>query len=212
MVTNIMLGSVSHEYVKLITSKSAFEAFSELENMFLHRARVATMRMLITCKMQEGSSASAHLKRIKGYLNHLESLGSPIREGIAVDMVLASLAGSLDDWALRLVKDGWEGSLWELRKLFSAMELEKAKAVNSSSGIKIREGRVVKPGARKSNGKGKGKDVAYNGRSLKRCHYCGDIGHLKRLCPMLLAEMMQEKCSTAEFSGMLFHTFFFSKS
>ena len=39
MVTNIMLGSVSHEYVKLITSKSAFEAFSELENMFLRRAR-----------------------------------------------------------------------------------------------------------------------------------------------------------------------------
>lgn len=111
MVTNIMLGSVSHEYVKLIASKNAYEAFSELENMFLRRARVATMRMLITCKMQEGSSASTHLKRMKGYLNHLESLGSPVHEGIAVDMVLGSLAGSLDDWALRLVKSGWDGSL-----------------------------------------------------------------------------------------------------
>ena len=113
--------------------------------MFFHKAHIATMRMLTTCWMQEGSSAGTHYKTMKGYLNHLEKLGSPVNEGIVVDMILGSLAKSYNDCVLCLTMDGWDGSMSELQKLLEADDINRTKPCKSNPGIMINGGSATKP-------------------------------------------------------------------
>ena len=66
------------------------------------------IRSLITARMQEGSSVSAHVLKMKGYIDHLERLESPLSDQLAGDIIPNSLPKSYDQFIMNYNMNGWE--------------------------------------------------------------------------------------------------------
>ncbi|KAD4385131.1 hypothetical protein E3N88_25299 [Mikania micrantha] len=73
------------EYLK------AYEIIEELKLMFEVQARQEiydTMISLVNCRMQEGTHVGLHVMKMKGYVERLERLGSPLKNDLAIIMIL----------------------------------------------------------------------------------------------------------------------------
>ena len=71
--------------------------------MFQQQARqerYKTTKALHSCKMAEGGSVSAHVLKMKGYIDHLERLGFPISPVLAKFLILNSLPDSYDQFIM----------------------------------------------------------------------------------------------------------------
>ena len=72
----------------------AFEIMTHLKEMFQEQARherFVTTKALTSCKMAPSTSVSAHVLKMKGYIDTLEKLDVPIRIELATDLILGSL-------------------------------------------------------------------------------------------------------------------------
>ena len=72
----------------------AFEIMTHLKEMFQEQARherFVTTKALTSCKMALGTSVSAHVLKMKGYIDTLEKLDSPIRKELATDLILLKI-------------------------------------------------------------------------------------------------------------------------
>ena len=75
------------------------------------------MRSLITTRMQEGTSVSAHVLKMKAYVDHLARLESPLSDELAGDIILNSLPKSYDQFTMNYNMNGMEKTLAELHQM-----------------------------------------------------------------------------------------------
>ena len=85
-VSCLMLACMIPELQQTLENLSAFDMKEQLVAMFQQQARhelFEVMRSLIGCRMQEGSSVSAHVLKMKGYIDHLTRLENPLSNELA---------------------------------------------------------------------------------------------------------------------------------
>ena len=76
-----MLATMSSELQKQFEDSEAYQMWVSLKEMFRARAqheRYVTTKALTTCKMAPGTPVSAHVLKMKGYIDTLEKLGIAI--------------------------------------------------------------------------------------------------------------------------------------
>ncbi|XP_076939790.1 uncharacterized protein LOC143608718 [Bidens hawaiensis] len=101
-VACIMLATMSSELASL-EDLGAYEMLEKLKGMFqkqAHQERFDTMKQLISCKMEQGSPVSAHVVKMKGYIDQLKELDYPLSDKMAADFILNSLPSSYDQFVM----------------------------------------------------------------------------------------------------------------
>ena len=81
----------------------AFDMMVHLKGMFQEQARqerFTTTKALNACKMTPGTSVSAHVLKMKGFIDQLDKLGAPISHELATDPILGSLLESYDQFVM----------------------------------------------------------------------------------------------------------------
>ncbi|KAD6796610.1 hypothetical protein E3N88_07506 [Mikania micrantha] len=119
-----------------------------------------TMKQLIGCKMQEGSSVSAHVLTMKGYIDQLSKLGNPLSNEMAADFILNSLPKSYDQFVMNFNMNAWEKTVPELYGMLKTAEMNVPSKVNRV--LTVQSTGVKKPNPKKRgyNSKGKNKAIA----------------------------------------------------
>ena len=85
--------------------------------MFQEQARqkrFLIMKALNKCKMAHGTSMSAYVLKMKGYLHQLERLGAPLSKELAIDTILGSLPSSYDQFVMNYNMHNMDKSITEL--------------------------------------------------------------------------------------------------
>ncbi|KAJ0923663.1 putative RNA-directed DNA polymerase [Helianthus annuus] len=210
-VTCLMLAMMIPELQKNLENLGAYEMSEQLKNMFQQQARherFEVMRSLITCRMQEGTSVSAHVLKMKSFVDQLERLNAPLSNELATDVILNSLPNSYHQFVMNYNMNGWERTIPELHQMLKTAETNIPTKGNPV--LAIREGRITKKKQSKGKGKaskqdkGKGKKVATpkaKPHKDAKCFHCDEIGHWKRNCPKYLAELKLKKLQIGESSG-----------
>ncbi|KAD5961454.1 hypothetical protein E3N88_12927 [Mikania micrantha] len=160
-VSCLMLATMIPELQKNLEDLAAFDMITQLKEMFQEQARherFETMKSLMGCQMQEGSSVSTHVLKMKSYIDQLERLGFPLSIELAGDMILNSLPKSFDHFIMNYNMNGWEKSITELHKMLKTAEVNIPS--KTSPVLMINEGRIKKPNNKGKNIRGKGKGKA----------------------------------------------------
>ena len=164
-VSCLMLACMVPELQRTMEHMAALEMNAHLLQMFQQQARherFEVIRSLITARMQEGSSVSAHVLKMKGYIDHLERLESPLSDQLAGDIILNSLPKSYDQFIMNYNMNGWEKTIAELHQMLKTAEVN----IPSKTApiLMVRNGGVKKSNTKgkgtRSKGKGKGKAFA----------------------------------------------------
>ena len=93
----------------------AFEIMTCLKEMFQEQARherFVTTKALTSCKMAPSTSVSAHILKMKGYIDTLEKLDVPIQRELATDLILGSLPESYDQFVIVSVSPSPNSCIW----------------------------------------------------------------------------------------------------
>ncbi|XP_022008408.1 uncharacterized protein LOC110907786 [Helianthus annuus] len=125
-VSCLMLASMIPELQRTMDDKMAYEMNEHLVEMFQQKARherFDVMRSLITTRMQEGTSVSAHVLKMKAYVDHLARLESPLSDELAGDIILNSLPKSYDQFTMNYNMNGMEKTLAELHQMLKTAEV-----------------------------------------------------------------------------------------
>ena len=72
------------------------------------------MKALNECKMAHGTSVSAHVLNMKGYLDQLERLGALLSKELAIDTILGLLPSSYDQFVMNYNMHNMDKSITEL--------------------------------------------------------------------------------------------------
>ena len=72
--------------------------------------------------MVEGGSVSAHVLKMKGYIDHLKKLRFPISPELAIDLILNSLPDSYDQFVMNYNLNNIEKSISELHAMLKTIE------------------------------------------------------------------------------------------
>ena len=92
---------------------------THLKEMFQEQAcieRFATIKALLSCKMVASSSASPHVLKMKGYLDHLKKLGLPISQE------LQTLPDAYDGFVMNYNMHNMEKTISELHGMLKSAE------------------------------------------------------------------------------------------
>ncbi|KAF5804990.1 putative RNA-directed DNA polymerase [Helianthus annuus] len=211
-VACLMQATMSPDLQKNMEDMNAFDMIEQLKGMFQKQARQErydTMKQLISCKMQEGSSVSAHVLKMKGYIDQLNKLGYPLQDEMAVDFILNSLSSHYDQFVMNFNMNDWVKTVPELHGMLKTAEMNISNKV--SQVLMVRSGGVKKPKTKKKsyNSKNKGKaPVAAKPATNKskqavkaplpeerQCYECNKMGHWKRNCPEYLAKLKVKKAN-----------------
>ena len=216
-VTCLMLATMSPELQKQFLEMEAFEIHAHLTEMFQEQARherFMTIKALNSCKMVPGSSVSAHVLKMKGYIDTLEKLGAPISKELATDLILASLPSEYDQFVMNFNMHGMEKTLAELHGMLKNAEqsIKKTSPVLVVQKAKGTKGKSKPKSKNKVGPYTKGK-VAYTSKGERVrppkpkakkegvCFHCNEEGHWKRNCPLYLEEI-KKNGSKASTSGI----------
>ena len=137
--------------LKLIFQANAWIGRYEVSNKFY------------SCKMEENSSVSEHIRRMYGYHNHSTQLGVNLPDDCVIDKVLQSLPPSYKGFMMNYKMQGIEKTIPELFTLLKTAEVEIKKKhqvlmVNKTTSFK------KKGNEKKGNFKNNGKQVATPGK------------------------------------------------
>ena len=124
-VTYLMLATMIPDLQKQFVNQEAYEIMVNLKNMFQVQARnerfVAT-KALTSCRMTPGTSASAHVLKMKGYLDTLERLEVQVPKELAIDLILASLSDAFDEFVKNYKLQEMTESVMELYGMLRTAE------------------------------------------------------------------------------------------
>ena len=80
-------------------NQEAYEIMVNLKEMFQEQAQTekfATANALTSCRMTPGTPVSAHVLKMKGYLDTLEKLDVRVPKELATNLILGSLLNAFD--------------------------------------------------------------------------------------------------------------------
>ena len=81
----------------------------QLKSMFQQQAQQEmhdTFITFVNCKMQDGTPVSPHVLKMKGLIERLERLGSPLRSDLATSLVLGSVPKSYSHFVIHFNMNG----------------------------------------------------------------------------------------------------------
>ncbi|GKB89087.1 retrotransposon protein, putative, ty1-copia subclass, partial [Tanacetum coccineum] len=193
-VACLILGSMTSELHRQFENSSPYDMIKELKSMFEKQAKVERFDLIQTfhaCKQEEGKPVGAYVLKMKDYLKQLEHLGYVLPQDISVGLILNGLTSDF----------------------VSFYEKGLLKKATTPQVMMIQGGRIQKANKKSLNDKGKGKGKVKGNdkpvyiskpKNLKpsakehptnddACHYCKEVGHWKRNCPVYLAELIKKK-------------------
>jgi hypothetical protein len=100
---SLMLSNMNGQIRDDLQFLDAYEMICAIRHRFRAETNAERQRitqLLISCKMNEKSSMNSHMRRIRGYLDTIAALGSPITPRVALNFILMSLPSSYD-WFIR---------------------------------------------------------------------------------------------------------------
>ena len=211
-VACIMQATMSSDLAKNMEDIGAYEMLVQLKGMFQKQARQErfdTMKQLISCKMEHGSSVSTHVVKMKGYIDQLKKLDYPLSDEMAADFILNSLPSSYDQFVMNFNMNAWVKTVPELHGMLKTAEMNIPTKTNQVLLVKSTGVKKPKPKNRGYNSKGKKVVAAKNATNTKRnvaklppspheerqCYHCNKIGHWKRNCPEYLAELRKQRAN-----------------
>lgn len=124
-VSCLMLATMIPGLQKDLELMDAHEMILCLKEMFQVQARqerYETTKALHSCKMAEGTSVSAHVLKMIGYLDHLARLGFPMSQVLAIDMIVNSLSSSYDQFVTNYNMNNMKKSVSELHGMLKTAE------------------------------------------------------------------------------------------
>ena len=124
-VTCLMLATMIPDLQKNLVDLSAFDMAVQVRTMFQQQARherFEVMRSFITTRMQEGSSVSSHVLKMKSFVDQLGRLNAPLSNELATDVILSSLPKSYNQFVLNYNMNGWERTVSELHQMLKTAE------------------------------------------------------------------------------------------
>nr|KAJ0204806.1 hypothetical protein LSAT_V11C500231750 [Lactuca sativa] len=207
-VACIMLVTMTPELQKYFKFHETFEMIEQLRVMFQvqdKQERFETLNAFIGCTMAEGSSVSAHVLKMKAYVEQLACIRFPFGDELMTDVTLASLPKSFNQFVMNFTMNKWERSINELHNMLKNVE-ENIKKSGDNQVLMIHEGQISKKKTGNNTGKGKGK-AAKKGKGKGKgkgkhpsinptpkpkpaadtnCFYCNEKGHWKRNCTKYL--------------------------
>ena len=141
--------------------------------------------------MAEGASVSAHVLKMKGYIEHLNRLGFPLSQELATDLILNSLPDSYGQFFMNYNMNEMDKSISELHMMLKTPEQN----IKSKPGhvLMVQKGKGFK---NKGKGKGKGKSNAQPKAKAPKegvCLFCNEPGHWKRNCKLYLEDLKKKK-------------------
>ncbi|XP_076951572.1 uncharacterized protein LOC143624970 [Bidens hawaiensis] len=115
------------------------------------------MKQLISCKMVEGSSVSAHVVKMKGHIDQLKKLDYPLPDEMAADFILNSLPSTYDQFVMNFNMNVWVKTMSELHNMLKTAEMNISSKTNQVLMTRSASVRKTKPksGGYKGNGKKK---------------------------------------------------------
>ena len=155
-VACLMLATMNSELQKELEHMEAFDMIVKLKETFQQQARQErydTTKALHSCKMAEGASVSAHVLKMKGYIEHLDRLGFPLNQELTTDLILNSLPASYSHFVMNFNMNEMEKSILELHLMLKTAKQN----IKSKPGhvLMVKKGKSFK---KKGNKKRQGKD------------------------------------------------------
>ena len=150
-VTCLMLTTMNSELQKEFEEMKAFDMMVHLKGMFQEKTcqeRFTTTKALNTCKMTPSTSVSAHVLKMKGLIDQLDNLGTPISHELATDLIPGSLPESYDQFVMNYNMLHMEKTITELHGMLKNVEINIQK---SNLVLMVQKGESMK---RKGKGKG----------------------------------------------------------
>ena len=124
-VACLMLATMSSELQKDLENMEPYDMISNLKEMFQQQARqerYETTKALHSCKMAEGTSVSAHVLKMKGYIEHIDRLRFPLSQELATDLILNSLPDSYGQFVMNYNMNEMDKSISELHTMLKTAE------------------------------------------------------------------------------------------
>ena len=212
----LMLATMCPELQKDLEHLEAYEMSVHLKQAFQQQARqdrYETTIALHDCKMAEGESVSAHVLKMKGYIDHLARLGYPLSLELSTDLILHSLPGSFSQFVMNYNMNNMEKSIPELHGMLKTAEVNVKKRPTQI--LNVNKGKPMKnkgkPKSKGGNGpKGRGKPKWQSKAKVPKeivpkegiCFHCKEPGHWKRNCKLYLDECKKKKSSETTTSGI----------
>ncbi|XP_077251935.1 uncharacterized protein LOC143891186 [Tasmannia lanceolata] len=149
-----MSNVLQQQHVGMASSKDIMHNLRELLGEQNRSARQIAIKGLVSPKMVERTLVRDHMLKMMGYLNDLKVLGAMLDGESQVDMVLASLPPSFNDFVMNYHMNKLSMMLTELLNRVQYTEDLQKKNKNSSFLV---EANVVSTPTPKGKGKRKGK-------------------------------------------------------
>ena len=194
----VILAAMEPELQKRFENWGPYETINELKDLFQQQARAERFEIsqaLIDCKMAEGSSVSAHVIKLQGYIQRLEALGVPFPKDFGTDLILKSLPPSFAGFVMNFNMHGMNKTLAELFAMLKVAEKDIQKNTNHVLMVKKTTQFKKKKNGSKKKGNSKGAGPSYTPKKERpgpkadtECFFCKEKGHWKRNCPKYLAE------------------------
>ena len=232
-VACLMLGAMTPTLQRQFEDFFPMNMINELKKLYEKPSNVEIydlMESLHGCKQGDGESVSAHVLKMKSFMDQLQTLGKPYDNDMAVNLINRSLNKEFNGFVRNFNMHCVGRTISELHALLIDYEKGLPPKAPTPQVLAINGGRITKPNANKKKGKGKAKAdknkqvMAYqppqpkknppkkdNPKKDQGCHYCKVMGHWKRNCPLYLDDLRTNKVKKtghvgASTSGNLFFT------
>jgi hypothetical protein len=192
-----LLASMEPKLQKRFEDWGPFQTINDLKNLFQQQSRAERNEIsqaLIYFKMAEGSSVSAHVIKLQGYIQRLEVLGVPFPTDFETDMILKSLPPRFAEFVMNYNMHGMNKTLTELFAMLKVAEKDIQK--NTNNVLLVKHSTQFKKKRSRSKKKGKSKGTGLSRMPKKdrprpkadvECFFYKEKGHWKSNCPKYLA-------------------------
>ncbi|KAM7510984.1 hypothetical protein LguiB_009859 [Lonicera macranthoides] len=208
--TCLMLAAMSSELQKQHEGMNAHTIILHLKELYDEQSRTEryeTSKKLYRCTMAEGSSVSAHVLKMIGYIEKLGQLGFVMDHELSMDLVLQSLPDSYSQFIMNFNMNKIQCSLPELLNMLKTAEPNiktngQILAIDTSKGTKRKSKKTFKKVSKKAKTNEKAlKASKEKSQADDPCFHCGMKGHWKWNCKAYLATLKEKKSDGVSTSG-----------
>lgn len=214
-VAAMMLGAMSTPLQRQFEEYLPMNMIDELKKLYEKPSNVEIYDLMEAphgCKQGDGEPVSAHVLKMKSFMDQLQTLKKPYDNDMAVNLINRSLNKDFNRFVRNFNMHCVGKTVREFHTLFIDYEKGLTPKAPTPQVLAIQGGRINKPNANKKKGKGnkkadknkqvmayqppqpkKNPPVKNNPKKDQGCHYCKVMGHWKRNCPLYLDDLRNNK-------------------